>query len=354
MPNSPSSIKLATRDYLLGYIDQKRIRASQIDKSYGDLWQSIHDLASAPGKYIRPQLMVLSAQAYNESLQLDDIIPAAVSVEMLHLAMLVHDDVIDRDDMRKGIPNITGRYLTKYDSHILVDSERRHYASSAALLAGDALLSSSQHVLSLAKIDPELLLRAIELMGDATFRVIGGELMDTETAVYGSSSARPLLIAVEKTSSYSFCMPLALGATLGGASRQDTELLEKIGTEMGIVFQLRDDELGVYGDSDLIGKPVDSDIREGKLTYMVEQHRRLSSDEQNAQFDLGFAKPDATDEDIESSRQALIASGARQASIERMQLSQASAIELINKLSWPDTAKKHLLDMLRMSADRSR
>lgn len=354
MPNSLSGTKLATREYLLDYIDQKQTRASNISQSFGELWRTIYDLASAPGKYIRPQLVVLSAQAHNQDLLIEDIIPAAASVELLHLAVLIHDDIIDRDDVRKGIPNISGRYLDNYAPYIGSESELRHFASSAALLAGDALLSSSHHVLSLANIRPELLRLAIDLMSDATFRVIGGELMDTETAVYGASSSQPLLIAVEKTSSYSFCMPLALGATLGGASEQDIELLDNIGTEMGIVFQLRDDELGVFGDSDLIGKPVDSDIREGKFTYMVAQHRKLATDAQNVEFDLGFGKLDAKDEDIESSRQALIASGARQASTERMQLSQASAVELIGKLSWPESSKGYLLDLLRKSAERSK
>lgn len=341
------------RSLLIEYVADKRRRAGGIDPAYVQLWDAIMALIEVGGKYIRPRIVIMAAQAYDSELTDDQIAPVAASVELLHIAMLVHDDIIDRDDMRYGIANITGQYMQLYEPYESELSERRHFANSAALLAGDALLSSAHHIMINARLSADIHHRLTDLLDEAIFHVIGGELIDTETSLRGQDSAPALVIAEQKTSCYSFYLPLLMGATIAGAPHADIERLQDIGREMGVIFQLRDDVLSVFADEQTLGKPVDSDIREGKRTYMVEQFYALADDDTKRQFERGFHNHQASDDDLAASRGALVSSGAR-AAVEREIDNRATRCrELIDQLSWHESSRQALDQLLTRCQTRS-
>lgn len=336
----------AVKEFIASYIAEQCRKALAIDPRYGDLWQSIQRLLSVGGKYIRPSIVCMTAAAYRDDIDSRDIVPIAASTELLHAAMLVHDDIIDRDDVRYGVKNVSGQYVDTYTSLSDDRTHARHLASSAAIMAGDALLSAAYQVIHYSSIDPATRAEAARLMADTVFHVVGGELLDTETSLRGRDSASPLLIAEHKTSRYSFCLPLLLGAAIGGAPAADRRLLEEIGIEMGVMFQLRDDELGVFGDTIQTGKPNDSDLREGKWTYMVEQFYELATPELVAQFEQAFSNRKASARAVAKSRRALEQSGAREAVRNEIDRRMTLATRRIAELSWNDASRKELQDLL--------
>lgn len=332
--NAPIStpLRAAVDARLEDFTSRQIAHASSISPHYAELWSDIDRLMHAGGKRLRSQIALLSYQMFGGK-DVDAIIPAAASLELLHLGMLIHDDIIDRDNVRYGVPNITGSYGKKYSEFITKTSERTHHAQSAALLAGDLLLSSSYLLMAEATIAPNSTLEIQQLLGKSIFEVIGGELIDTESAFRATPNTQSAeRIALYKTASYSFTLPLLLGATLAGLPENDKPNVLGAGKNLGIAFQLRDDILGIFGDESKTGKSVSGDIREGKRTYMVEQFYAVSSHEQRAAFDQHFGSPDITAEQVAEIRSLLVDSGALEKTESAIAMYETRARESLSKL----------------------
>lgn len=305
---TPMSVKHRIDDVITARLTQRAEQAELISPDYARLWHSILHLFSAGGKRLRPYMTVLAYQAYTTD-SLDAIIPAAAAEELLHLAMLVHDDIIDRDLIRYGISNISGSFYDHYETLVADVDDRRHFADSAAVLAGDLLVSEAfllagEGGSSHQKADATRLLHA------AVFGVVGGELLDTEAAFKKLASASPLAIAEYKTASYSFISPFLLGATLAGAPESELSLLRQCGRQLGIAYQLRDDILGVFGEVALTGKSNESDIREGKRTLLTDEFLRLATPSQKKLYSDTFGRHDISANDLHRLKKAIKDSGA--------------------------------------------
>jgi len=230
---------------LVTLCDAEEARAAAIHPSYAQLWQAIRLQIVSGGKYLRPYLVELSYAAYGGT---DDITDLAAAWEIMHIGLLLHDDVIDRDYLRHSQPNVAGQYLDRYDSE--------HHAQMAGLLAGDLVLAAARRLLT-SKV-------LLDIFDEALFSVIGGELLDMEASI-GASDATPEAVAVAKTASYSMIGPLLSGAAATGAT--DEAALRELGRVWGIGFQLADDLL-VF--SDEAGKDVASDLREHKRSILFD------------------------------------------------------------------------------------
>ncbi|MDB5180156.1 MAG: crtE [Candidatus Saccharibacteria bacterium] len=286
--------------------------ARRISPHYETLWEDIQKLHIAGGKRLRSYMTLLTYEAFSKKPP-ETILPAAAAAELLHMAMLVHDDIIDRDDIRYGVKNVTGEYLIHYEELIKDEADRRHYANSAAILAGDLLISETYILMTETKTNPAAIVAAQRLIAKAMFHVIAGELLDTEASFRGKDAADPLVIAEEKTASYSFVSPFLIGATLAEASSAQQEILQKLGEQLGIGYQLRDDLLGIFGDEIQTGKSIDSDIKEGKRTLLVEAFDTYATEAQRQEFNGLFGRQDITQKDIKRVKTLLVESGAKEA-----------------------------------------
>lgn len=346
------SVADATRQLLVDRIVLQKERAALMHEDYGSLWQSIEDLAQAGGKFMRPYLLALSYAAASGKEDTQDILPALGAVELLHLTLLIHDDIIDRDTVRYGIRNIAGQRYDEYSSLVSYEHDREHFAYSAAILAGDLTLSLAHQLLAESQVSPEQLREATTTFNDGLFRVAGGELLDTESVFRGDKAASATLIAREKTASYSVCMPLKLGAALAGASFDHLAQLDKVGLLLGEAYQLQDDLLGIFGDESVTGKSADGDLREGKRTYMIEYFLDYATQNQRVELDRSFGVQDASLEDFEAGRAALKGSGAVAAVEAKIaQLTQSAQNEII-QLRWPTELAARLDDFAGRSVNR--
>lgn len=309
---APTESKHMIDAFLTPLLEQLTEDARRISPHYETLWQDIQELYTAGGKRLRSYMTFLTFEAFSSE-KPETILPAAAAQEILHIAMLIHDDIIDRDDMRYGVKNIARQYLDHYEELITDESDRQHYANSAATLAGDLLISQAYILMAETKVDPLLILASQRLLSQAVFRVIGGELLDTEAVFRGADSADPLVIAEEKTASYSFVTPFLIGATLAEASPIQRNILQKLGEQLGIAYQLRDDILGVFGDEEKTGKSADGDLKEGKRTFLLEEFQKLASDQQKLDFAAFFGRHDIDNKDVATMKSILIESGAKDA-----------------------------------------
>lgn len=293
---------------LAQFFASSRTQAQSISPSYDRLWESMERLVMAGGKRLRPHMTLLAYEAFGGK-NIDAMIPVAAAHELLHASLLIHDDIIDRDDIRYGVKNINGQYKAFYAQQ--PEPHRTHYAYSAALLGGDLLLSGAYALINQSTLGADEKHRATALLSESLFAVAGGELLDTEAALLPFDQTDATLIATHKTTSYSFVKPLLTGATLAGASDETQQQLRDLGLALGIAFQFTDDVLGTFGNEVATGKSTTGDIREGKHTFLIEQYLDMSQPHDHALYDTTFGNPDAPRADIEALKQAIEASGAR-------------------------------------------
>lgn len=311
---------------------QRTREARRINTHYQTLWHDIQTLYGAGGKRLRSYITLLAFSAYGDE-PLEKILPAAAAQELLHTAMLIHDDIIDRDDTRYGTENISGRYMAHYKTIIPDDDSRRHYARSAALLAGDLLISEAFSLTTQSDIDAKTILAAQSLLSKTIYHASGGELLDTEAAFRGSDAADPLIIAEYKTASYSFVSPLLVGATLAHAPDSELALLQAFGEKLGTAYQLRDDLMGVFGNQATTGKSNDSDLREAKRTFLIEAFQTCARKTDLSKFNSLFGRQSLGSSDLSTLKNLLRNSGAVDIVESRIETYRTDSYALLDRLS---------------------
>ncbi|MRX43382.1 polyprenyl synthetase family protein [Agromyces kandeliae] len=265
--------------------------------------------AQRGGKYVRSRL---AAAAYlgmgGADAKACDGLSAAV--QLLHLGLCVHDDLIDGDDRRHGRPNLFGVTRETLRS-IGAASTAEHRAASAAVLAGDLAIGECIGVLARVPVQDGIRVSLVLEVVTALGRAVSGELMDVRGEGLSPEAARPARTAELKTSGYSVALPLRLGALASGrADASALAALEEFGRHLGVAYQFMDDELAVFGDPERTGKSTSSDIRSGKRTFLLQLAYAGSSEQQRASLDRDVGRADLSDAGVERVRTVMRDSGA--------------------------------------------
>lgn len=278
------------------YYDEKIQQASLLDQGYSDFWKIIKQVSLSGGKRLRPYLVILSYLAYG-GINYSSVIDVAVAQELLHIALLIHDDVIDRDYFRHNQPNIAGYKQVDYEK-LTSKKESFHLADSVSILAGDLLLSGAYELTYSSKISELNKKMAIEVINNSFFEVAAGEFLDVESVLKQYSIGDSLKVARYKTSSYSFVYPLILGSNLGKLNHSDSELIKEFGYSLGTAYQLIDDIDGLFGDQKITGKSNLSDIREAKRTYLMAVTFKNCNENQLDKLEKILGRDDVNNDDL--------------------------------------------------------
>ncbi|MBS2014227.1 MAG: polyprenyl synthetase family protein [Deltaproteobacteria bacterium] len=229
--------------------------------------------------------------------------PAMLAVELLQTYLLIHDDWMDDDDVRRGGPSV----------HVALGERLggKRLGDAAAVLAGDLACGYAQDALLESKLPADRVLGAARAFARIQEDVVTGQLAEMASAGAAGRSAAPSVETIHelKTASYTVTGPLALGAHLAGASESRIAELARYGRPLGIAFQLRDDLLGTFGDPSATGKPVGNDIRQGKRTALVVELRGDAKAEALLARVLG--RDDASDDDVAEVVRAMESTGAK-------------------------------------------
>jgi len=304
------SVTSLINNNLMSFFQDYRRRALKLDKNSAEIWTDMQTVALAGGKRLRPYLLLLAYQAYNGS-SVNDILPISLAYEILHISLLIHDDIIDRDTYRHGQLNLTGIKQQVYD-HLRPDVNNLHSANSAALLGGDLLFSAANSIVLESNLNTDSKLLVLRELNEALFTVGIGELMDMEASILPFSDTSTLDIINLKTAYYSFVSPLKCGGLLAGADSLEIQKLVEIAFLIGKAFQLVDDYLGVYGDVSITGKSNSSDIRERKHTYLIEQAIINATKSQKQQINKILGNPSIDEPMINSARAIIDETGAKE------------------------------------------
>lgn len=341
-------IDQALRDLLTA----KTKAAKQQDSEYGRLLTAIAELVNRGGKRLRPILTLLVYEGLGGN-DRAAIMPAALSQELFHAFILMHDDIIDRDVRRWGGPNISGTYFESFAQTLPV-REALHYAESWGLLAGDVCLQLSQETLLASSASLPRLRRAHRLMQQSLFTVVGGEVADVSHSLRPAklSEQQILNLYAAKTASYTFGMPLGVGALLAGAKGSQIERLAVFAENVGIAFQIQDDLLGVFGDEQQTGKSNLGDIREGKQTLLMYYGRQLASEADGKRLQSYLGNPEFTAADLAVARQILRRCGAYQKTLAKAQDYTDQALVLLPDLGFSKLARQVLTELVTRNVSR--
>ena len=326
------------------YIAEQQAAAEKIDAGYGQQWEIIQAFISSGGKRLRPLLLVTAYQAFGGE-DYEAALSLAAAQEMLHAALLVHDDIIDRQTVRRGQPNVAGRYQDIYKDD--------HLAMGAALLAGDLCISAAYQLLNSAGLQGSVGAEVSQLFGRSIHEVAGGQLIDMESAVRQYTTEDALRVAQFKTASYSFEGPLVIGAVAAGASEQTVATLRQFARHVGIAFQLVDDLLGMFGEDADIGKSSLADLREGKQTVLVTLARELMPDDDKAYLEATLGNAEAGRDELVRVREMLEQRGVRDRAEELVAEHADKARIILDNLSVSGMGKRRLGELLEASTRRT-
>lgn len=297
-------------DPILGdYFKKKLKEAEKMDPLAKQAVRMIEDFAMSGGKRIRPALVFYGYLAAGGRRR-DAIMKASVSIELTHVFLLIHDDIIDKDDKRHGVDTIHRRY-EKLAKRYFPGKDAAHYGGSMAMLVGDMAAAMGNEILFRSDFPAKNVIRALDKLQEIVYRIVPGEMEDVYLEMRGNATEKETLDMYEgKTSSYSFEGPLHLGAVLAGRDdRTFLKALSDYAMPLGKAFQLRDDILGVFGDEKKIGKPVGSDVSEGKQTVLVIRALEFGSKSQSKELRRILGKEDLLPEELETFRQIIRETG---------------------------------------------
>ncbi|KRC61711.1 hypothetical protein ASE14_12845 [Agromyces sp. Root81] len=339
----------AVSEFLDDFFARRLERAAGHGEDYVRLWDAARD-GAAGGKRIRPRLVLAAHAAFAGSSTMDSV-RLASAFELLHTAFLVHDDVIDHDLVRRGAPNVAGRFALDGIGRGMPADRANDYGEASAILAGDLLIAGALRMVAELEAPHSVRAGLLEIVDECVFLAAAGEHADVRHAGAAPGERDVLAMIENKTASYSFSAPLQAGAVLGGASAASVARLGAIGRHLGVAFQLRDDVLGVFGSAEVTGKSALSDLREGKETLLVAYARAHPDWTRACQ---GFGSPELDEAGAARLRRAIESSGARDR-VERLIDARCSAaIEAIAAAELPRSLQEALTGTARTCVERAR
>jgi len=261
------------------------------------------------GKRLRPAFCYWGHRATGAA-DSEEIIRAAASLELLQACALMHDDVIDRSDTRRGAPSVHRRFAALHRAEDW-RGDPEGFGEAAAILLGDLALIWADTMLADSGFPAEALKPALRVWDAMRVEVMCGQYLDVvEQARGGGSVERALRVARLKSAKYTIERPLHLGAALATGGPELASALTAYGLPLGEAFQLRDDVLGVFGDPDVTGKPAGDDLREGKRTALVALALNEANDAQQQQLRRRLGDPNLDEDGVTVLREIITATGA--------------------------------------------
>ena len=264
------------------------------------------------GKMMRALLVVLAYRMGRAGPLSTDVLRCAAALELLHSAMLIHDDIIDRSDTRRGMPAWHVRYA-RFAATWDTAEEAAHVGRSMALCAGDVGFFFAFELLAQMEADAatkrELLTVVTRTAGSAGI----GELDEMHLALDHRCDDEAIFdVYARKTAGYSCALPLTAGGLLGGLAADTVAELAGVGRDLGQIFQIIDDELDLFGDAREMGKPVGTDVREGRHTLFYALLNRTLPAAEWARIGPLFGDRNLRHEDLLLVRGAADAAGIRE------------------------------------------
>jgi len=294
---------------LAAFLSGQAARLDVVSEDLGPVQDALAAFLLDGGKRLRPAFAYWGYRGAGGG-DCDEAVSAAGCLELLQACALVHDDVMDGSDTRRGQPAMHRRFASLHrGSGWRGDSEE--FGLSAAVLLGDLCLIWADEMLNTSGMTPDALRRAQPVYDEMRVELMAGQYLDLlEQALGGGTVESALRVARYKSAKYTVEKPLHMGAVLAGAGQDVLDGYSGYGLPLGEAFQLRDDVLGVFGDPGQTGKPAGDDLREGKRTALVAMALESASPAQHAVVRRHLGDPHLSEDGVAQLREVLRSTGA--------------------------------------------
>lgn len=365
LPQTLESSQKLISQRLTTHLAQHRADLAEIHPDAASLSDEIEQLLSG-GKRHRPALCYWAWRGFapdaavNDPLQHQTALDTAIALEIFQAAALFHDDLMDRSDLRRGLPTAHRSFAARHRA-LNFSGDEENYGANMALLLGDLTLILANGVLAAAllQVNTPAAQRTRALFDDMQATVTIGQYLDVQAqaapwaAKPAQDEARARQIIQAKTASYSYRHPLQLGAALAGGSTELLDELARIGQPLGEAFQLKDDLLGVFGDPAATGKPAGDDLREGKRTVLIAKTLAAVAPADQDFIRQRLGASDFSPADLDKFLQ-LIDDSAAVAQVEALITELSTpALRDLDSLELTDPAREIITDLTRMLLQRT-
>ncbi len=359
---SPRDVPAAVTGALTDFFDARSAMVADIDEEFSHVIGALADFTLQGGKRVRPAfawagwLGAGGDRGPNSTPEdADAVFRSVCALEFIQACALIHDDIIDASDTRRGKPTVHKVFEARHrDNGWRGDSA--HYGRSVAILAGDVALAWADDMFHGSGLSDAARNRAREPWWRMRTEVLGGQLLDITAESSGDSRVGVAeKVNRFKTAAYTIERPLHIGAAIAGAGEDVIAAYREFGRDIGIAFQLRDDQLGVFGDPEVTGKPAGDDLREGKRTVLVATalERLRATDPDGAHhLDEKLGRVEGPD-DIAELRDLIRASGADE--LLEIEIDRLTRLGLASLESAPivEEQRERLADMGRRATART-
>ena len=310
------------------------------------LYESIREFALRKGKRIRPLLLVLSYKGYRSPKKKDSasIYQASTCIELLHNFMLIHDDIIDRSNLRRG-----KQTLHRLLGRIVKTEDREKLGYDLGIIAGDIVYALAIDAFLAINEAPKRKERALKYFIQTAAFTAMGEFIDTLHGVEKINRVKEKDVFLNytlKTARYTFDCPLVVGAILAGAPEGDIKKLCQLGVLVGQAFQIQDDIIGVFDSQKNIGKSILSDLVESKKTLLVCHAYQTLRGQAKKRFMTHFNKPKKTYHDLVAIRKIFLETGSLRYSLKEIEKRLSGTMILLEGLKMRQPYKGVIQDAI--------
>lgn len=333
---------------LISELSSRSNLAKDVNRWGEDTLERILSFALA-GKMIRGGLVLKTYEMFsreneNSSTGRFDALRSAAAMELIQSGFLIHDDIMDRDQMRRGRDTVYYQYQKYGEEKTGNNNNSRHFGESMGICAGDIAFFLAFDLINASSVNSDIKGRMIALMSREITHVALAQMQDVWAGFSDDMPSEEEIFNLyrHKTARYTFTLPMMLGAELAGTDPENMAKLEKFGDLLGLIFQIKDDEIGIFGEQEKIGKPVGSDIREGKKTlFMMELFSRLKEEDKTHNF-----------EDINWFRDKIESLGVHRDINSRLSRMAEEAEGILNTISLCEDDHRNMLELIQYSLER--
>jgi len=295
------------------FFDSKIEEVSVYSPWHKKYYENVKEYIMRGGKRLRPVLILLGYKSIKGDEVPDNLYTAACSVEILHNGSLLHDDLIDHDETRRGGKTFHATYRDLYFERSSNKAASNDYGMTMAILGGDSLINLGAAAITAADLEPAVAVKLHHYYEFAFQNLVDGVLLEMHMIDDKSATPETYLRMVRMKTAVLFDRSLMMGATVAKASSSQISALEEFGVNVGKAFQVQDDILGSFGDEAKLGKSVSGDIREAKRTMLVFEAYKRGSTDQKRELDELLGKEGMTDDEVNRVRDIFRETGALEA-----------------------------------------
>jgi geranylgeranyl diphosphate synthase type I len=337
---------------LAEFLRERQRWMAAVDAALRPMAEAVEAFVLGGGKRLRPAFAYWGYRGAG-GVDSDPVVTSVAALELVQASALIHDDLIDRSDTRRGEPAVHRSFAARHRAAGWV-GDPDAFGDAAAILLGDLCLVWSDELLHSGGLDPDTLARARPVFDEMRSEVTVGQYLDVLTQASADTSVeRAGLVARYKSAKYTVERPLLLGAALAGAPAALCAAYSGFGLPLGEAFQLRDDVLGVFGDPGQTGKPAGDDLREGKRTYLVAEALATADPAGRAALERGLGDPALGPAEVDRLREVITGSGALDRTERRIAALTGTALAALAAAEVEPEAHRVLVDLAHVATRRT-